>query len=455
VLFHLCNMENKKNILDYLHFHIPTVEQKLALEALAQFVDIANKEDFFILSGAAGTGKTSITSALVGYLNNDIQYRIIAPTGRAARILGKKTKCVSSTIHSLIYTPESNIETGSVIWRLKQNFNDAYTVFIIDESSMIASSTNNNEMFQTSDSLLNHLVKFIKSGNPKNKIVLLGDKNQLPPYAENDSLALDPNYMRKQYIFTGSFHYLTEVKRVEDGSYILKNATRLRKSIEDNEINIPKLEANRFNNTWNAAKDFASNYDPTNIDQLVAIGRSHKSNKIFNEEVRKKVFGTSVPYLIKDDLLIIQQNWKRNDQVLFNGDHVIVEEVDLSKLETVCDLSFLPIKIKSISLDGSIQIIEDYILLDTLLSENGQIPFEKEKKLRAERFRKNKVYSSSGNIDDDKYVGAIRLGYGYSITCQKSQGGEWDKIYVNTFGIDDKRWLYTAITRAKNDLNLF
>lgn len=218
---------------------------------------------------------------------------------------------------------------------------------------------------------------------------------------------------------------------------------------------MPKLEANRFINTWTAAKDFASNYDPTNLDKLVAIGRSHKSNKIFNEEVRKKVFGPSVPYLIKDDLLIIQQNWKRNDQVLFNGDHVIVEEIDLSKVELVCNLKFVPIKLRSTSLDGLSQIIEDYILLDTLLSENGQIPFEKEKELRAERFRKNKVYSSSGDSDDDRYVGAIRLGYGYSITCQKSQGGEWDKIYVNTFGIHDKRWLYTAITRAKNDLNLF
>jgi len=448
-------MENNKKILDYLHFHLPTVEQKLALEDLAQFVDLANNEDFFILSGAAGTGKTSITSALVGYLNKATQYKIIAPTGRAARILGKKTKCISSTIHSLIYTPESNKETGTVNWKLKPNFNDEYTVYIIDESSMIASSANNSEMFQTSDSLLNHLIKYIKSGNPKNKIVFLGDKNQLPPYAENDSLALDPNYLRKQYSFTGSFHYLTEVKRVEDGSYILKNATRLRKSIDDNEATVPKLEANRFINTWTAAKDFASNYDPTNLDKLVAIGRSHKSNKIFNEEVRKKIFGPSVPYLIKNDLLIIQQNWKRNDQVLFNGDHVIVEEVDLSKVELVCNLKFVPIKLKSTSLDGSSEIIEDYILLDTLLSENGQIPFEKEKELRAERFRKNKVYSSSGDSDDDRYVGAIRLGYGYSITCQKSQGGEWDKIYVNTFGIDDKRWLYTAITRAKNDLNLF
>lgn len=140
---------------------------------------------------------------------------------------------------------------------------------------------------------------------------------------------------------------------------------------------------------------------------------------------------------------------------MFNGDHVIVEEIDLSKVELVCNLKFVPIKLSSTSLDGSSQIIEDYILLDTLFSENGQIPFEKEKELRAERFKKNKVYSSSGDSNDDRYVGAIRLGYGYSITCQKSQGGEWDKIYVNTFGINDKRWLYTAITRAKNDLNLF
>lgn len=450
------NELNKKDILDYLHFHTPTIEQKTTLNALSTFVSSENTDDFFILSGAAGTGKTSITSALVGYLNNDkVKYRIIAPTGRAARILGKKTKTISSTIHSLIYKPETDKESGVVNWKLKYNASNDYTIYIIDESSMISTVSNNSDMFQTNDSLLNHLIKFIKSGNEKNKIVLLGDKNQLPPYAENESLALDPNYLRNKYNFSGSFHYLTEVKRVEDGSYILKNANNLRLSIDNNEAVMPKIEANRIKHVWAAAQDFSRNYNPDNIDNIIAIGRSHKSNRMFNDEVRKNLFGSNVAFVVKSDLLIVQQNWKRGDAFLYNGDHVIVEDVDLKRVELVGGLKFVPIKIKSVALDGKSQIIEDYILLDTLLSEDGKIPFEKEKQLRAERFRKNAVYSKNGNAEDDRYVGAIRLGYGYSITCQKAQGGEWDNVYVNTFGIEDKKWLYTAITRAKNDLNLY
>ena len=445
-----------KPILEFLHFHTPTVEQKTTLFALEAFVNSDNKDDFFILSGAAGTGKSSLTSALAGFLSSQkISYRIVAPTGRAARILGRITQTVSSTIHSLIYTPVANKETGVVTWKLKVNPSKEFTVFIVDESSMISSVSNNNEMFQTSDSLLNHLIKYIKSGNSKNKIVFLGDRNQLPPYAENESLALDPNFLRFKFEFTGSFHYLTEVKRVEDGSYILKNATKLRIAIDNNDLVIPQMEAKKIRNIWAAAQDFSNNYNPSNIDSMVAIARSHKSNNLFNAEVRKNLFGASAPILVKSDLLIVQQNWKRRDVVLFNGDHVIVEDVDLTKAELVSGLTFVPIKIRATGLDGSVKIIDDFILLDILLSEDGKILFEFEKKLRADRFRKNPLYSKSENAEDDKYVGAIRLGYGYSITCQKAQGGEWDKVYINTFGIQDKKWLYTAITRAKTDLNLY
>lgn len=455
---HLCGMNNNntKQILDYLHFETPTIEQKNTLNALSTFVKVDNSDDFFILSGAAGTGKTSITSALVGYLNNDkVKYKIIAPTGRAARILGKKTKSLSSTIHSLIYKSVTNKETGTVSFILKPNPLKELTIFIVDESSMINAHSKSDEMFQTSDSLLNHLIKYLKSGNDKNKVVFLGDKNQLPPYAENESLALDPNYLRKKYALTGSFHYLTEVKRVEDGSYILKNATRLREAIDNNESQMPNLAANRMKNVWAAARDYSKNFNPENVDKNIAIGRSHKSNRMFNDEVRKQLFGQNVPYIKKEDMLIVYKNWSRGDAQLYNGDHVIVEEVDLTKVELVCGLNFVPIKINAKGLDGSNQIIDDYILLDTLLSENGSIPFEKENRLRAERFRKNSIFSKSGNAEDDKFVGAIRLGYGYAITCQKAQGGEWDSVYVNTFAVEDKKWMYTAITRAKSQLNLY
>jgi exodeoxyribonuclease-5 len=445
----------KKEILDFLLFHTPTTEQKTALEALSVFVKENNEDDFFILSGAAGTGKTSITSALIGYLNdNEVAFKIAAPTGRAARILGKKSQTISSTIHSLIYNAEINKETGVVRWKLKQNKSKDFTIFIIDESSMINAEFNGDGMFQSDNSLLSNLIKYIRSGNKKNKVLFLGDRNQLPPYEEVESLALDPNHYRKSFNWKGSFHYLTEVKRVEDGSYILKNATNLRMSIDEN-IALPNLEGNRIKNVWEAAKEFAREFNPDLLDQSVAIGRSNKANRMFNDEVRKKLFGTQNKLIENGDLLIVLQNWKRSDNVLFNGDHVLVEEVDFSQKHNVCGLDFVPIKLKAQKLDGSILIIEDLIYLETLTAENGKIPLEAENQLRAERFRKNKIFSNSGNSEDDQFVGALRLGYGYAITCQKAQGGEWDKVYINTFGIKDKKWLYTAVTRAKSDLNIY
>jgi exodeoxyribonuclease-5 len=444
-----------KQILDFLNFHTPTSEQISALESLSQFVQEDNSEDFLILSGAAGTGKTSITSALIGYLNErKVAYKIAAPTGRAARILGKKSKTVSSTIHSLIYNTESNIETGVTTWKLRKMRTESFTVFIVDEASMISSKHIKQEMFQSDDSLLASLFKYIKSGNQKNKIILLGDKNQLPPYSELESPALDPNHLRIQYALTGSFHYLTEVKRVEDGSYILKNATSIRKSIDEG-TQIPQLEANLMKHVWSAANDYANQFDPHNFEKSVAIGRSHKSNNIFNEEVRKSIFGTSAGLVENGDLLIVLQNWHRGDKVLYNGDHILIEEINLRKIEEVRGLKFVPAKIRAQSLDGSFEIIEDYLLLDTLLYEDYKIPLAIENEFRAERFRKNKVFANSGNPEDDRYVGAIRIGYGYAITCQKAQGGEWDKVYLNVFGVQDKKWLYTAVTRAKQDLNVY
>jgi exodeoxyribonuclease-5 len=445
----------QQKILNFLHFHTPTLEQKSALEALSLFVDEDNNDDFFILSGAAGTGKTSITSALIGYLNDkEVSYKISAPTGKAARILGKKSKTVSNTIHSLIYNTETNTETGVTTWKLKKMRSDTYTIFIVDEASMISSKHIKQEMFNSDNSLLANLLKYVKSGNKKTKIIFLGDKNQLPPYSEFDSPALDPNHLRNTYHLKGSFHYLTEVKRVEDGSYILKNATQLRKSIDEG-TQLPQLEANLLKHVWAAAKDYASEFNPENFDSSVAIGRSYRSNKIFNEEVRKSIFGSSAALIENGDLLIVLQNWHRGEKVLYNGDHILIEEIDLKNVEEVRGLKFVPVKIKAQSLDGSFEIIEDYILLDTLLYEDGRIPMPVENEFRAERFRKNKVFANTGNPADDRYVGAIRVGYGYAITCQKAQGGEWDKVYLNVFGVQDKKWLYTAVTRAKKELNVY
>lgn len=447
-----------KTIHDYLHFQNPTTEQTNALSALAAFVDEENSDDFLILCGAAGTGKTSITSALIGYLNaGKINYSIAAPTGRAARILGRKTNSVSSTIHSKIYSVEPNKETGVVKFLLKKNTCPDFTIFIIDEASMIPSgdSGNKSQFFQTDDSLLNHLTKYVKQGNRKNKVIFLGDKNQLPPIGEEESMALSQSFLKNKFRWTGSFHYLTEVKRQEDGSYILTNATTIRQAIDDNSSIVPAISAYRHRNGFVAARQFSSHYDPCNPDFLISIGQSHKANKIFNDEVRKNFFTGNVKLVEAGDLMLVTQNWKRNGDILFNGDHVVVEEVHLDKIETVANLHFAPVKLKAKGLDGTEQMIEDYILLDLLMGERPEVETSLENALRAERFRKNVLFRESGKPEDDRYVGAIRLMYGYAITCHKAQGGEWDQVYVNTFGVKDPRWSYTAVTRAKKVLEVY
>ncbi len=449
-------MDTGITILDYLQFDSPTQEQKLALLAMSDFVSTHNDKDFLILSGAAGTGKTSITTALIGYLNaKALFYKIAAPTGRAARILGRKSKTTNSTIHSLIYKTHINSETGEVRFVLKENEVDDFSIFIIDEASMINSVNIQTEdsLFSSSNSLLNDLIKYIKSGNNSNKIIFLGDKNQLPPINEVDSKALSKSFLENKFNLTGTFHHLTEVKRQQDGSYILKNATALRNAIDQNHTQFYPINVGR-DTYWNATSSYIRAYKQNGFDHIVSIGATHKMNMAFNKTVRIKIYGEQAKILENEDLLIITQSWKRNGVNLFSGDHVIIKSIDLGKTEFVAGLKFVPICISYKDLEDKQQELDDYLLIESVTDPKG-ITREQEGKLRYERFKKNKVFRESGNPGDDRYVGALRATYGHSITCNKAQGGEWDTVYVNSFFMPSLKYQYTAFTRAQKKLLLY
>tara|TARA_B110000003_G_scaffold244653_1_gene253905 strand:- start:703 stop:2052 length:1350 start_codon:yes stop_codon:yes gene_type:complete len=446
-------MQYKISILDYLQFDCPTLEQKMALLAMSKFVNFDNEDDFLILSGAAGTGKTSITTALIGYLNSSsISYNIAAPTGRAARILGRKSKTLNSTIHSLIYNTKPNPKTGEIIFTLKENNVKDYTVYIIDEASMISSKIINDKtsLFKCNSSLLNDLISFVKKGNPLNKIVFLGDRNQLPPINELESMALCEEYLTNKFSLKGSSHLLTEVKRQEDGSYILKYANKIRIGI-DNKLKSVVLQGIQKQNIYKASDNYLKEYLNNGMDSVISIGTTHKMNTLFNNIVRKNIYGISPKIIELKDLLIITQTWRRNGNQLYSGDHVLIEEAKMDKIETIANLRFVPVKLRCKNLNDHDQIIEDYILLDCLINPKG-LSAEQESKLRHERFKKNKIYRESGNSYDDRYVGAIRANYGHSITCNKAQGGEWNKVLINSYYMPSLRYQYTAITRAKKSL---
>ncbi|CAN5156388.1 ATP-binding domain-containing protein [soil metagenome] len=448
--------EKKKSILDFLEFSSPTEEQEKALLSMANFVSKDNLEDFLILSGAAGTGKTSITTTLIQYLNSkDTNYKIAAPTGRAARILGKKSRTTSSTIHSLIYNSVANPNTGEVVFKLKPNIVKDLTVYILDEASMISTIVTRDEasLFVSTNSLLNDLVKFIKDGNLLNKMILLGDKNQLPPIQEDFSKALSREYLIRTYGLEGSAHQLTEVKRQQKDSYILKNAVTLRESI-DNEMPAEELTDIERQPMKIAALNYISEYKKYGYENSISIAASHNMNRVFNEMVRTYLFGRNIPQIVKKDLLLITQTWRRGVKELYSGDHVVIIEVDLDATEFVAGLRFVPVKLKYKNIKDQDEFIDDVLILECITHPKG-LKAEQERRLRSERFRANKKYQKSGAPWDDKYVGAIRATYGYSITCHKAQGGEWKKVYINEFYMPTLRYQYTAITRAKEELVLY
>lgn len=453
-------MQNGITILDFLQFETPTQEQKISLLAMADFVKQENEDDFFILCGAAGTGKTSITTALIGYMNNrEIGYAIAAPTGRAARILSRKSNVLSSTIHSMIYNVNSDPKTGEVHFTLKQRDNEEEmpSVFIIDEASMINAETYKQEdsLFLSENSLLDDLIKFVKQHHPKSKIIFLGDRNQLPPVNEQNSYALMPEYLQNKFKWKGSSKILTEVKRQEDGSKIMKNAINTRIAIENNK-QFAALDSFKFGGgIAGATTHYLNNYKINGPDRSISISCSHNGNQLFNKIVREKLFGKTCKMLEIGDYLLVTQSWERNGQRMFNGDHVIVEDFDTTQTEIVAGLHFMPIKLKAKNIEGKEEVIEDYILLDSITNPSGVLPLEKERQLRHDRFAKNNVFRESKNPKDDRYIGAMRLTYGHSITCNKAQGGEWEKVYVSTYFIPNLKWQYTAITRAQQELLLY
>lgn len=444
-----------KKIFDFLHFAHPTEEQSNVLKAMEVFVSPENQYDFMVLCGAAGTGKTSITAALIGYLNElGKPYKISAPTGRAARILGRKAKTTTSTIHSMIYAPKVDNETGKVTFKLKLGHNTNLTIYIIDEASMIPKEIDNNQnLFQVEKGLIYDLIAYIKNANVNNKIIFLGDRYQLPPIDEAESYALNKEFLERTFNLKGNSYLLTEVKRQEDGSYILDNATDIRKAIDRGEKSHP-IKGTQNRNIYAAADKYAANVKKDGLENQVAIGVSHKANKFFNDLVRERIFGNAKKILEQGDLLMVTQNWYRNGIQLYNGDHVELLSVDWNLQDQVAGLHFVAVKIK-VLFSESETIIEDYALLENILSPGGILDGKLENELRRQRYTKNKIFRDSNMPGDDRYVGALRLTYGHAITCNKAQGGEWKKVFVNTMGIPSLKWQYTAVTRGINEIEKF
>lgn len=439
-------MKNEFRFLDFT----PNPQQKVALEKITSF--IKSNKDVFILKGSAGTGKTSIVNAITSNLDEqNINLRLAAPTARAASVISEKTGQKAKTMHSQIYTPEQ-IENGEGI-RLnrKNNKEKCFTVFFVDEASMISDILSMSGSFFVSKPLLEDYISYVKQGNSNNKIIFIGDVFQLPPIGQDFSPSLNSNYLKKHFGLNSEEYELTQVMRQEEGSNILDTATHIRDMIKRGEIN-SQISIDREASPFYAMKRYLNEFDFNNHKKVIAICASNNDVNYWNMYIRQKLGLSSSPLKCKD-FVVTQNTWLNNsNDWIYKGEYGKIIEIDNS-IENFADLGFVNAKIEFPDSSGGNKVITTKVLLDSLKTRYGILKKEQEKHLYAEVMKRNPKFRATLNNADDKYLGAIRLKHAYATTCHKAQGGEWDNVLIHPWKIGkDLPWTYTALTRAKKDV---
>lgn len=439
--------------------HTPTSCQEKLFETLAKFTVQFEECDILVVNGYAGTGKTSAISAFVKTLK-ELKYRyvLLAPTGRAAKVLSGFTGEKAYTIHKHIYRQKS-VKDG--IGEFQLNFNKTKdTYFIVDEASLITiDGTSSGSMFGSGD-LLDDLVSFVRAG-ADDKLIIIGDKGQLPPIGLDESPALSIPYMEK-YGTIMSAELSTVVRQASD-SGILTNATAIRELIERRTAEVPELTTKGFSDVERinggelieTISDAISRYG---IDDIVVLCRSNKRANRYNEGIRASVMFREEKLTRGDKLMVVKNCYQFLENIpeldfIANGD--VARLVRVSNYDERYGLHFADAVLAFP--DYNDVEIKAKIILDTLDSEQASLSKEQQNALYQ---GVNEDYDHIKNarkryesVREDPFYNALQIKYATAITCHKSQGGQWSCVFIdNSFWqeitLDDLKWLYTAITRG-------
>jgi exodeoxyribonuclease-5 len=425
----------------------PTDCQSKALFEIEEFLGNPSGCQVFVLRGSAGTGKTTLMKTVVEYLKStDKPFELLAPTAKAAKILSDRTKDIASTIHSMIYRVEETAE-GVIKFHEKENQNENPIIYIVDEASMLACERmEEQEDFVAPNPLLIDLMKFVRSGNSQSKLIFIGDIYQLAPFGETESAALSARRMNEIFDVTTQQATLKQVVRQAEGSPILALANEIKRRMDENR-DLRYLNIKRLSNSRQAVGAYLQHFDSANAQKVICIACSNKNVQEFNARIRAEL-KLDQRSLSLGDLVSVHRNWiGKGNLEASKGSTGIVLAVDPATEERM-GLLFADTRIE---IEG--QVIETKVCLNSLISEKGNVPRQKLKDLKADRMAKNEIYRASEKASDDPYMSAMHLRYGYAITCHKAQGSEWETVLVHPkFNINDHRWLYTAVTRASEQV---
>lgn len=445
----------------------PTLGQKKIIEALASWLSDADTERIFILNGYAGTGKTSIIAAFVATLKKlRIKPVMLAPTGRAAKVMARHTGLGASTIHKKIYRQKSSADPEP---GFSLDFNrEKDACFIVDEASMLSASADAGSPFG-SGSLLDDLFRYVRQGT-RCRILFVGDDAQLPPVGHDRSPALDPDFMAAY----GAVEYgtLDEVMRQSDDSGILFNATMVRCMLEAGitepplfEMSYPDFRAIDGGEFLEKVEECYSRYGR---EETIVITRSNRRANRFNEGIRRHVLFAEEEIESGDMLMVVKNNYyftEREEEphmdFMANGDTARL--VKLRRFEDFYGFRFAEARLSFPDYDD--YEIECKILLDTLASEAPALTHEQGNALfyavseDYEHIRsKAKRYKE---VRENPHFNAVQVKFAYAVTAHKAQGGEWKAVFIDRMLFGDEpmsrdlmRWLYTALTRASEQIYL-
>jgi len=444
----------------------PTSGQTELFTLLENFLlDKEPKRSVFMLKGYAGTGKTTTISTLV---NNLISFGyksvLLAPTGRAAKVMSNYSKRRAYTIHKKIYHATSDAYSGKLVFERQRNLHKT-TIFIIDEASMIG-----NESEFGSKSLLHDLLEYVFE-EPSNKLILVGDAAQLPPVGLNYSPALDGKYLKENFNLSIVEIELTEVTRQQAESGILFNATKLRKVLTS-EKELISFKTKGFKDVYKMTGEKLEDgllyaYKKYGYENTIILSRSNKTAVQYNEYIRRQIKFTENEIDAGDLLMIVKNNYNVLDEdspagFLANGD--FVEVLKIIRFEEMHGFRFADVKLRLTDYEEQAPF-EAKIFLDTLHSSTPALSREEDNRLYEsvvkDYFDIKSKKERNEKIRKDKFLGALQVKFAYALTCHKSQGGQWQAVFVDQGYITEEnintefvRWLYTACTRASEELFL-
>jgi len=452
--------------------HTPTQGQIETINSLSAFFEDKNGYCVFLLTGFAGTGKTTLISSLIKVLHDiKIKSVLLAPTGRAAKVLSSYSGHNASTIHKCIYRKKNTKQANSIF---DINYNPhKNTIFIVDESSMIG-NIDNNSIFG-SGRLLDDLLNFVFSGN-NCRLIFLGDTAQLPPIGTLISPALDKKELESMDMKV--YHsQLYQVVRQSVNSGILYNATIIRNKINNVEHLIPKLKLDAFNdiitiNGTDLIEEIDNSYSKYGLEETKIICKTNKFANNYNIGIRNRILYYESEICNGDLLMVVKNNysWLPEDteiDFIANGD--ILKVIKVGKTTEIYGYRYIDLVVNFVDfpeLEIGVKVILDSLTIDAAGLDASYYKNLYNQLLENYSYIANKKKQNEA-IMNDPYFNALQVKFGYAITCHKSQGGQWKSVFLDHGWIDINaiktsaeiryeflRWLYTAFTRASEKLYL-